>query len=221
MSAIAAFQKQEENILHLLRAADVYTQHVIASMRNNSVDQTLISKIVANNGLSTLNYSWMFYLTKDEYNQLKQEGSTKKICEEVVLAVYTAVEHYLINKFNEHLRSLLSAQSTQITSAIEGRISFRSLEQIKNNYQDFFAIHLPSFEPNIGGFEESWFKPNSSWEGITMLSTARNEIAHEGTSKSFEIFYLTDAYAPLHFTSRWVELFESNFDSLLRGTSPA
>jgi len=215
VSAIDAFRNQEENIQHLLRAADVYTQHVIAAMRKKSVDLVLISKIVETGGLSTLNYSWRFYLTQDEYNQLRQNGQTKKICEEIVLAIYTAVEYYLINKFKEYLHHSLSAQPSRVLEAVEKRISFRSLEQIKDNYRDYFAIHLPSFEPKEGGFEESWFKPKSAWEGITMLSEARNEIAHEGTSKSYEIFYLIDAYAPLHFSTRWVALFDCNFDSML------
>lgn len=220
MSALEAFRKQEENIGHLLRAADVYTQHVIAAMRQKPVDLALISKIVENDGLSSLNYSWRFYLTKDEYNQLRENGKTKKICEEIVLAVYTAIEHYLINKFMEYLHHSLSAQPPRILEAVKKRISFRDLEQIKKNYLDYFAIHLPSFKPDEGGFEESWFKPNSAWEGITVLSKARNEIAHEGTSKTYEIFYLIDAYAPLHFVSRWVALFDYNFDPMLYEDNP-
>ena len=103
MSAIEAFNKQEENIGHLLRAADVYTQHVIASLRNSSVNNELISKIVNEGELSTLNYSWRFFLSEQEYEKLRKEGQTRKICEEIVLSVYTAIERYLIDKFKEYL----------------------------------------------------------------------------------------------------------------------
>lgn len=215
MVAIEAFRKQEENILHLLRAADVYTQHVIADMRQKPVDQELISKIVKNGYLSTLNYSWRFFLSQGEYDQLREEGQTKKICEEIVLSVYTAVEQYLISKFKDYLKYSLSTQPDRIFTAVDKGVSFRCLDQIKKNYKDYFDIHLPSFEPEQGGFEESWFQPTSSWEGIKMLSKARNEIAHEGTSKSYDIFYLIDAYAPLHFTTRWISLFDVNFDSMI------
>lgn len=215
MSVIEAFKKQEENIRHLLRAADVYTQHVIASMRNSSVDNELISKIVNEGSLSTLNYSWRFFLSNQEYEKLRTEGQTKKICEEIVLSVYTAVEQYLISKFKEYLAHSLSSQPERVYLAVEKRISYRSLNQIKDNYRDYLDIHLPSFEPEQGGFEESWFQPRTSWEGITILSDARNEIAHEGTSKTFDIFYLIDAYAPLHFATRWVSLFNVNFDSMM------
>lgn len=215
MIAIEAFRKQEENILHLLRAADVYTQHVIANMRQKPVNQELISKIVNNGCLSTMNYSWRFFLSQCEYDQLREEGQTKKICEEIVLSIYTAVEQYLISKFKEYLKHSLSIQPDRIFTAVDKRVSTRSLGQIKDNYKDYFGIDLPSFEPKQGGFEESWFQPTSSWEGVTMLSKARNEIAHEGTSKSYDIFYLIDAYAPLHFSTRWVSLFDANFDSMI------
>jgi hypothetical protein len=213
--AIEAFTKQEENILHLLRAADVYTQHVISNMRQKPVNQELISKIVNDGCLSTLNYSWRFFLSESEYDQLREEGQTKKICEEIVLSVYTAVEQYLISKFREYLKHSLGTQSDTMFAAVCKRVSFRNLDQIKENYEDYFSIHLPSFEPEQRGFEESWFQPKSSWEGITMLSRARNEIAHDGTSKSYDIFYLIDAYSPLHFSTRWVSLFDANFDSMI------
>lgn len=215
MSAIAAFRKQEENIQHLLRAADVYTQHELAAMRKKPVDHQLISSIVESGGISTLAYSCRMFLTQDEYDGLRQSGRTKKICEEIVLAVYTAVEHYLINKFTEYLRHSLSGQSARMMAAIEKSISFRSLKQIRNNYLSFLAIDLRSFEPGQGGFEESWFRPDTGWRGLEMLSEARNEIAHEGTSKSYPIFYLVDAYSPLDFAARWIELFDCNFDALI------
>ncbi|VAW49868.1 hypothetical protein MNBD_GAMMA04-985 [hydrothermal vent metagenome] len=215
MNAIEAFNKQEENIGHLLRAADVYTQHVIASLKNSSVNNELISKIVNEDELSTLNYSWRFFLSEQEYEKLKEKGQTRKICEEIVLSVYTAIERYLIDKFKEYLAHSLSSQSERVYLAVEKRISYKSLKQIKDNYRDYLDIHLPSFEPEQGGFEESWFQPKTSWEGITLLSDARNEIAHEGTARSFNIFYLIDAYAPLHFATRWVSLFNINFDSMI------
>lgn len=213
MSAIEAFRNQEENIKHLLRAADVYTQHVIAVMRGVEADSKLIHRIVTEGGISTLNYSWRFFLSQKEYEKLRNEGQTRKICEEIVLSIYTAIEQYLISKFKEYLKYTLSSQSDHIYEAVEKRISYRSLSQIKSNYKEYLNIHLPSFEPEEGGFEESWFQPRSSWEGVTMLSEARNEIAHEGTCKKYSIFYLIDAYAPLHFATRWVTLFDSNFDS--------
>lgn len=213
MSAIEAFEKQEENISHLLRAADVYTQHVIASMRNKPVDNDLILKIINDGGLSTLNYSWRFFLTEQKYEKLREEGQTKKICQEIVLSVYTAIEQYLICKFKEYLLHTLTSQPERVYLAVEKRISYRSLNQIKDNYRDYLDIHLPSFEPEQGGFEESWFQPRTSWEGLTILSEARNEIAHEGMSSKYDIFYLIDAYAPLHFATRWVALFNLNFDS--------
>lgn len=215
LSAIDAFKRQEENVMHLLRAADVYTQHVLAIIRGKEVDNKLISKIIEECGLSTLNYSWISYLTAEEYEKLKAEGQTRKICEEIVLSVYTAIEQYLISKFKEYLKHVLSSQQENVYIAVEKRISYRSLDQIRDNYQDYLNIHLPSFDPEQRGFDESWFQPRSSWEGITMLSKARNEIAHNGTSNSYNIFYLIDAYAPLHFSIRWVRLFDANFDSMI------
>jgi hypothetical protein len=215
MIAIEAFKKQEENILLLLKAADLYIQYVISAMRGVEPDYKLIKKIVTENGISTLNYSWRFYLSEVEYEKLKCDGKTRKICEEIVLSVYTAIEQYLISKFKEYLKHILSTNSDHIYSAVEKRISYRSLDQIKANYCDYLNIHLPSFEPEIGGFVESWFQPHSSWEGLTMLSKARNEIAHEGKCSTYGIFYLVDAYAPLDFATRWVKLFDANFNSAI------
>lgn len=215
MQAIRAFEKQEENIKHLLRAADIYTQHVLSSIRGKSVDLDLINKIIEKEGMSTLNYSWRWYLSLEEYEQLREEGQTRKICEEIVLAIYTAVECFLIEKFKEYLRHQLSDNPEHLSIAIENRITFRSLDQIKKNYKDYLGIHIPSFEPELSGIEDSWFCPKTSWEGLKMLSRARNEIAHNGSSDTYKIFYLLDAYSPLHFSSLWVALFNSNFDSMI------
>ncbi len=221
MSAIGTFKTQESNIRYLLQAADVYTQHLISGMRQQPADQIAISKIIGENCMSVMNFTRRLVITDSEHEQLRSNGQTKKICEEIVMSVYTAVEQYLINKFKEHLHQLLSSQSSAMREAIDKRVSFRSLDQIKENYREFFGVNVVSIAPNFICIEDCWFQPNSAWEGVVLLSKARNEIAHDGTSKSFNIFYLLDAFAPLNFASSWIHQFDFHFESFVLAQRPA
>jgi len=89
------------------------------------------------------------------------------------------------------------------------------LSDIKRNFTDILDIHLPSFDIDFFSDKECSFHPKDSWDAINILSKARNEIVHEGTSKSYVVKTLMDSWYPFDFSRRWVSLFDANFDSLI------
>lgn len=212
--AINTFHKLEKGILGIINAADIYTVHVIAKYRNSEADKDLINMLLTANKISGYAlHCWSY--TDEELKAFEENGRIKGIGQQIVLASYTALEFYLIEKFKEYYRHTMKDKDIAFIENSLDRFSFRSLNEIKKHYWDLFSIHLPSFDVEYHSAEKSSFHPKDSWEAIRLISDARNEIAHAGESVAYKIVTLVDAWYPFDFTRRWVDLFDANFDFLI------
>jgi hypothetical protein len=201
------FEKHIASIEKLLKVADVYALLQIDHLRSTDKGIETIKEVVAKEGFSNLVHSKHFFISRDEQQLFEKNEYVSSVCQQIVQSAYAAMENYLINTFKAEL--LKKVVDEDISRAILDTLQFRRLDAIKKHYKNFLNIDLAQFSHrDISTYEESWFHPNSEWEGITMLSKVRNEIAHEGFSYSYEIHYPVDAYSVIHFIKRWVMFFE-------------
>jgi len=209
-SAFQTFESHYHSIKKLIRSADLYAIHSLASIKHEPVDLGLIEKIIKNeNSHSLMVHGWEFIMSESEKKILDQDPHISGLCEQIVQATYISIENYLKNRFEELLSTRLD--NKYLCEGIMKNLSFTSLSRIKKYYADILDIRLAEFKPDITNRPNDWFNPNSPWEGINMLSVARNEIAHEGYSTKYRIKYLSDAYAPWYFSWRWVGIFSSKY----------
>ena len=194
--ALDIFNSLEKGILNIIKAADIYMLHLIASFRNESPPIDTIEKIIQGNTISGLNIFDELYSIK-ERQMLESDGHFQTIGQQIIMATYTALELYLIHKFEEYYRYILQDKSEILITNSLKRFSFRSLEEIKKLYFDLLNIHLPSFEIEYFTNEKSSFQPKTSWDAIVLLSRARNEIAHQGETISYRIITLVDTWNPV------------------------
>lgn len=213
-NAIETFHKLEKGILGIINTADIFTVHLIAKCRNSEADKDLINTLLTTNKISghaLLSESY----TNDEIKVLEENGLLKGIGQQIVLATYTALEFYLIDKFKEYYRYTMNDKNIAFVENSLERFSFRSLNEIKKHYWELFSTHLPAFEVDYYSTDKSSFHPKDSWEAIRLMSDARNEIAHAGESATYKVITLMDAWYPFDFVRRWVDLFDANFDFLI------
>ena len=209
-SAFQIFECHYQSIKKLIRSADLYAIHALAAIKNEPVNIKQIEKIIKNeNSHSLMVNSWEWVMSESEKELLKQDHHISGLCEQIVQTTYISIENYLVNRFEELLNT--KVENKCVCEGIIKNLSFTSLKRIKKYYADILDIRIAEFEPDITNRPNEWFDPNTSWEGIIMLSEARNEIAHEGHSEKYNIRYLADAYAPWYFAWRWVGLFGSKF----------
>ena len=216
--AYTAFEKNEESIESLIRGADIYCQHMLALSRSQRPDLALIEKIISQKGMSTLTWTWRFHMTPQEHNEFDQAGHLRRMCEHIVFASYVALESYLISKFGEYFSYVFPCVGAEQRDYLleKNRLSFRSLNEIKGHYSRLLNIKLAAFEPESGVLDEvEWFQPKTSWEGLITLEKIRNELAHHGEVRSYNIFVLVDAWSAFDFVRHWVQLFEWNFNGFI------
>lgn len=214
--AHTAFEKNIDSIASLIRGADIYCQLVLALSRSKEIDLTVIQSIISEKKVSALTISWRFFMTKQEYEEFDQAGHLRRMCEHIVFASYVAVESYLISKFQEYFHHVFSGEPPDWRISKLNGLSFRSLDEIKRQYSELLRLKIAIFEPDPGVLEEaSWFRPASSWEGLLTLQKVRNELAHHGEVRSYNIFVLVDAWSAFDFVRRWVSLFDANFDAFI------
>jgi hypothetical protein len=213
-TALEVFNIQEKGILNIIRAADIYAIHILAKLRAVDPDRELITKILEGNKISGYNIMSIHYRA-DDLIQLQESGYLREVGEQIIVATYTALESYLIEKFKEYYSYLMSGVSSKILNESLKRIRFRDLSDIKRNFYDFLDIHLPSFDMEYFSDEKCSFRPKDSWDAIKMISKARNEIVHQGTSRSYIVSTLMDSWYPFDFSRRWVTLFDANFDRFI------
>ncbi len=210
--AIEIFASLEIGILNLVKAADLFTIHLISIHRQTELPQELVRNIL--NGPNVSGFTiWGGTYRPDEIAMLEQSGHVRQIGEQIVLATYTALEIYLIQKFKEYYAHILQDKTSDFAQNMLKRFSFRSLEEIRTHYSEILDIHLPSFDIEYFSDELSQFQQKDSWSAINLLSKARNEIAHSGTSSSYRIISPMDSWYPFDFVRRWVYQFNANFDS--------
>ncbi len=145
MQAMTLFKELEQGILQTIKAADIYAIHLTAIHRNSKPNQNQITDIITNNKISGLTLLSMFY-TKSEKIAFQTNGHLVNIGNQIMLATYTALEFYLINKFKEYFQYYLKDANKSNSESILGKLSFRSLDNIRDLYRDLLGIYLPQFE---------------------------------------------------------------------------
>ncbi len=209
--AIEIFASLEFGILNLVKAADLLTIHLISNHRHTELPQDIIQSIL--NGPNVSGFAvWGGTYKPDEIAMLEQSGHVRQVGEQIVLATYTALEVYLIQKFKEYYAHVLRDKTSDLVQNMLKRFSFRSLDEIKQHYSEILEIHLPSFDVEYFSDELSHFQEKDSWSAIILLSKARNEIAHFGVSTSYRVVSPMDPWYPFDFARRWVYQFNDNFD---------
>lgn len=211
---LAVFEAHVRGILKIIKAADIYALHIIAACRNNEVDKNLINKIIKSDAISPLVFDSLSY-RDNEIAALKKVGHLKDIGQQIVLATYTALEVYLIEKFKEYYKHSLRDKDSDFIQTLIKRFSFRNIEEIKRHYSKILKIHLPSFEIKCYTTEKCNWCPESTWEAILLIEKTRNQIAHSGQSIDYKIVTLMDAWYPFEFVQDWVRSFDVNFDLLI------
>lgn len=210
MVPVKVFKANCESLKNILRAADVYALLRLDIVRGTDKGVAVAKKVIEESGGSTLLHSKHMFLSKEERTLFEEEEYVSGICQQTIMASYTAIENYLINFFAAKIST--SVENKNLSDAILKNLSFRSLDWIKKHYSTFLGIDLPSFKhKGIDTYEESWFHPRDEWHGLKILSDVRNEIAHEGSCTSYPIYHLVDAYSVIHFIERWVMFFECRY----------
>jgi hypothetical protein len=212
--AIDIFERLEKGILNIIKAADIYTLHIIAEYRNNEVDKETINAILKSNRISGFNVVGFLY-KDEEIKLLTEHAHIKNIGEQIVFATYTTLEIYLIEKFKEYYQYFLRDKDAAFVENSLKTFAFRSLKDLEKHYYEILTIHLPSFDIEYYSDDKSSFQHKYSWEAICTISKARNEIAHDGESKKYKIVTLLDSWYPFEFVRRWVRFFNDNFDYLI------
>jgi hypothetical protein len=213
--ALHTFNRLEEGILRIVRAADLYAVHYVHEvMRGTPIPTGLIDAILKEKKISGFNVIGMSY-TRQELRQLSDERHFQEIAQQILVATHTALESYLISKFEEYYRFRLQGVEEEVIRQSLERFHFRGIEEIKSNYLDLIGIHIPSFEINYPSTDGCNFQPASCWEAIQLIYKARNEIVHRGESSTYPLNTLMDSWYPFEFSRRWVALFDANFNSYL------
>ena len=214
-TAIEAFNIQEKGILNIIRAADIYAICLLAKFRGVDPNMEQITSILEGNRITSYNLMSMHY-SKDEFIQLKEKGHFREICQQIIFQTYTMLESYLILKFKEYYFYLTSKTTHKIINESLKMFNFRSLTDLKRNYNDILDIHLPSYDFDYFYSDDKCsFKPKDSWEAINIIAKARNEIAHQGISSSYIANTLMDSWYPFDFIRRWIGSFDVNFNMLI------
>ena len=149
----------------------------------------------------------------NEIAALKETGNLRNIGQQIILATYTALEVYLIEKFKEYYNYF---ETTGFIENAPRKFSFRNIkEEIKNHYLDILGIHLPCFNITYYTAEKCNWRPKDCWEAIRLLEKVRNQIAHTGQSTDYKITTLMDSWYPFDFVCEWVRTFDVGFDHLI------
>lgn len=212
---LAVFEAHVRGILNIIKAADIYAQHIIALYRNTEVEKNLIEKIIKSSAVSPLAFDDCSY-HRNELAVLEERGYMRNIGQQIILATYTALEVYLIEKFKEYYRYLLRNKDESFVKNSLKRFSFRNIkDDIKRHYFEILKIHLPSFNTTYYTAEKCNWRPKDCWEAILLLEKVRNQIAHTGRSIDYKIITLMDSWYPFDFVCEWVRTFEVEFDNMI------
>jgi hypothetical protein len=208
------YESQEESILNLVKAADIFALNLLAKFRNNSPPPNDTIQSILDGAVSVLNFT-AFAFNEPERKLLARDGHLRSIGQQIIVTSFTAIELYLTNKFYEYYRNSISGLPNRFIEASMKQLYIRSIKDVSKLFYDFFGIHLPSFDFDFYTGEGCIFTPATAWDALMLLSTARNEIAHKGESSSYKITTLVDSWHPFDFTRYFVEHFEYNFDDFI------
>ena len=213
-TAFKSYMDLVTGIMTLVNAADIYTVHLLSNHRKVPVSLDLIESILEENNISGFTLVGEAY-TKEDISMLDKTDRLRRIGEQIVLATYTAVEVYLIDKFKEYYSFRTIELAPSFVESTLTRFSFRDLREINKHYYEVLGIHLPSFDIDFHSSKLSNFQPPDSWAALNLLAQARNEIAHHGKSKSYRVTTLMDSWLPFELARGWVAHFNLNFDKMI------
>lgn len=215
MKALELFESLRKGILLQFEAAGVYNECLFALNDNRQIVQDHIRKLIDEPVVSGLTVFEQFYKESD-FEYLGKTEKIKYLGQQIIFSVYTALEIYFIKKFKEYITFKLSNVNEDLLKLIIGKISNRSIEEIKENYSAYLNIHLPFFDiEKIFTQNNCTFQPKDAWEAIIIISKSRNEIAHSGISNTYKIKSLLDCWYPYEFVNYYVILFDANFDDYI------
>lgn len=213
MKAIDKFHELETGVLGIVRASDIYARLTMCKIRNENPDIKSIMSLMSSKKISGLNLVGSAY-TKEELDLLKNENFFTPIGQQIIVASHTALETYLILKFKEYYRYIFSTSDKLLIEESLKLINskLRGLDDFKEAYKKYLKIHIPSFEIDYYSSQDCNFEPKNTWNAMMLLYQTRNNIVHKGTSVDYEITSLMDSWYPFEFITRWVSLFDTNFD---------
>ena len=219
---LAVFEAHARGILNIIKAADIYALHIIAAYRNTKPDSKTIDKILKSDALSLLTCIGSSY-HEHEVAELEKTGQMRNIGQQIILATYTAIEVYLIEKFKEYYRYLLRDKDEAfVENSLRRFASCRNIEEIKTRYSELLKIHLSALEITCYTTEKCNWHPQSTWDAVLLIEKVRNQIAHTGKSTDYKITTLMDAWYPFEFVCEWVRTFDVEFDHMVyRGKESA
>lgn len=209
--SLETFHVQFQILLKLLQAADVVANIKLDDMRGTNSGTELARKLISGDAISSLRYSKYVFMSEEERKAFEANGYIQDMCNQIALHSYTLLETYLRNIFEEFLAYRVS--DNVLKGAILKKLSFRNLRSIKENFCDFLGVKIHEFDHDqVPIYEDSVFKANTCWEGISLLSKIRNEVAHTGKSMTISLNHLVDAYSIMEFVQLWIILFDANHD---------
>lgn len=215
MNAFKLYESLRKGIILQFEAAGIYCESLFAIINDQPIDKNHFKKLITEPVVSGLSMFEQFYKDSD-FEYLEKNEKIKFLGQQILLSVYTALEIYFIEKFKEYMLFKLSNLNSSLQSTIIKRISFRSIDEIKDNYFKYLDVYLPSFDiDEIYSQPRCSFQPKDAWDAISIISKARNEIAHSGITQHYKITTLLDCWYPYEFVNYYVSLFNVNFDSLI------
>jgi hypothetical protein len=209
VKAIDAFSIRSNGMRKLVNAADLYLNCLLFNRRGQELKHDFIHSIAVDSASSFLTVSSDSY-SEEDIQYLQINGNINEIGQQILFSSYTSFEIFLIDKFKELLEHVL--KNSRITDAVMSNINFRSLENIKKAYAKFFKVEISKFDVEFYVDNKSSFKPRECWEALVLISKSRNEIAHEGISKTIPICTLVDVMNPVIFIDTWVTEFDLTFN---------
>jgi hypothetical protein len=213
-NAKAIYRSAEKSISELVKAADIFALHLLSKFRTAPPPPYDTVESILNGSVSILNFTAFTY-TEKERELLAREGHLRSIGQQILVSTYTAIELYLTNKFIEYNKNTMRGVPIVFVESSIKQLSFRSLKDISKLYFEFYNIHLPSFDFEFDTGEGGNFQPKTAWDALRLLSTARNEIVHQGESITYKVNMLVDSWYPFNFAREYVEMFDDNFDDLV------
>lgn len=213
MKAIDKFNELDQGVLGIVRAADVYAIHVMSAIKGEAPPLDSIRTILGGNKMSGWNIGGSY--SEEELLALEKKGHFKEIGQQIIVATHTALESYLILKFQEYYKHLFSGCNANAIDISLNKFNLRCLKDFKENYVKLFGIHLPSFEFEFIVDARCNFKPQNCWEAIRIIDESRHDIVHKGALVNYKVISPMDSWYPFEFVRKWVLLFDSCFNHFI------
>ena len=95
------FDDLEKGIMNIVKATDIFTIHLLANARKEDPSREVIQTVLTSPAISSFSLLGQSY-NREEIRMFEDKEHVRRIGEQIILATYTAVEIYLIEKFREY-----------------------------------------------------------------------------------------------------------------------